>query len=112
MLAYKKQRSLTLLRSLSFNITKKPDVLHMKQISDLMFSMANLNFYDENLLARLSNDIQKVLHDGEEKKFVVSIATSLGFLKYKDNGSCVFIGFIYSFPNAVVNLKTFACALL
>lgn len=103
MLAYKKQRSLTLLRSLSFNITKKPDELHMKHCSDLMFSMANLNFYDENLLTRLSNDIQKVLHDNVEKKFVVSIATSLGFLKYKDDGLCVFITFIYLFLNSVLN---------
>lgn len=53
-LQQKGRRSTPLLRALSFNITKQPEVLDLKKSADLLFSMAALNFPDPVLLDRIS----------------------------------------------------------
>lgn len=84
-LAFKRRRSLMLLRSLSFNITRSNGALDIKQCADLLYSVALLNFFDENLLQRITYDISSCLEKNTTKSAVVgSILTSLGLLKYKD----------------------------
>nr|CAI5834020.1 unnamed protein product [Callosobruchus analis] len=58
----------------------------VKQSGDLLYSMSSLNFIDENLLAKVSNDICHQIDKSVTKKSSVigSILTSVGLLKYKD----------------------------
>ncbi|KAG5882845.1 hypothetical protein JTB14_022356 [Gonioctena quinquepunctata] len=84
-LSIKKRRSTLLLRALAYNITGSTDQLNIKQCSDLLYSMATLNFPDENLLSRVGSDICIELEKNVKRGSVVgSILTSLGLLKYKN----------------------------
>ncbi|XP_050499186.1 FAST kinase domain-containing protein 4 [Diabrotica virgifera virgifera] len=84
-LSLKKRRSTLLLRSLSYNITRSTDQLNLKQCSDLLFSMATLNFLDDNLLSRVAGDITVELEKNIKRSSVIgSILTSIGLLKYKN----------------------------
>lgn len=86
-LSHKKRRSTLLLRALAYNITACPDRLDLKQSSDLLYSMSTLNFPDENLLARIGNDICVELETDIKKSSVIgSVITSIGLLKYKNSG--------------------------
>lgn len=86
-LALKKRRSLSLLRSLSYNITKNSDQLNLKQSADVLYSMAILNFPDENLLNKVSADVLTMLNSNSKGSAVIgSILTSAGLLKYKNSG--------------------------
>lgn len=87
-LAYKKRRSTPLLRSLAFNITRNMEQLDLKQSADLLYSMATLNFIDENLLQKICRDICAALLESVKSSAVIgSILTSLGHLRYKDKGN-------------------------
>ncbi|XP_044764184.1 FAST kinase domain-containing protein 4 [Coccinella septempunctata] len=86
-LSLKKRRSTLLLRTLAYNICGNLDRLDLKHCSDLLYSMASLNFIDENLLSKVALDVcHEIETDSEVKKSTVvgSILTSLGFLKYKN----------------------------
>lgn len=84
-LALKKRRSTPLLRSLSYNISGSEEVLDIKQCSDVLFSVASLNFPDPVLIAKVSENIQQELKEPLEKSSVVgSILTSLAILKYRE----------------------------
>ncbi|XP_023029568.2 FAST kinase domain-containing protein 4 isoform X1 [Leptinotarsa decemlineata] len=86
-LSLRKRRSILLLRALAYNITGSTDQLNLKQCSDLLYSMATLNFPDENLLSRVGGDICIALEKNIKKGSVVgSILTSLGLMKYKNPG--------------------------
>ncbi|KAF2900520.1 hypothetical protein ILUMI_05669 [Ignelater luminosus] len=86
-LASKKRRSTPLLRSLAFNITRSMEQLDLKQSADLMYSMAMLNFIDENLLQKVCTDVCAALLESVKSSAVIgSILTSLGHLRYKDKG--------------------------
>lgn len=91
-LAYKKRRSISLLRSLAFNITRNSNQLDIKQSGDLLYSMAVLNFPDENLLYRITTDICKALDNNMKKSSIIgSILTSIGLLRYKNPGKCMYL---------------------
>lgn len=84
-LARKKTRSITVLKTLASTISGHPSKLNLKECSDLLFAMVNLNFVDEILLSRISIDVNDVLDANKDKTAVVgSIVTSIGFLKYKE----------------------------
>lgn len=88
-LALKKRRSTPLLRSLSYNISGKEEVLNIRQCSDVLFSMASLSFPDPVLIAKVSENIQQALKEPVEENLskssvVGSIFTSLAFLKYRE----------------------------
>lgn len=86
-LTQRKRRSMILLRALSFNITRSTTALDLKQCGDLLYGMAVLNFPDENLVQRVCIDACKGIGGDLQKSAVLgSILTSLGLLKYKDNG--------------------------
>ncbi|XP_076250695.1 FAST kinase domain-containing protein 4 [Rhynchophorus ferrugineus] len=84
-LAARKRRSPLLLRAIAYNITASSEVLDIKQCADLLYSISVLNFNDENLFERVTNNIVNVLHKDEINKSAVigSILTSIGLLKYK-----------------------------
>lgn len=89
-MAEKKHRSPVLLRSLAFNITKSTDDLSLKESADLLYSMAILNFPDENLLQFVSKCIVANLEQSLRKSTLVgSILTSLGFLRYKSTNGVI-----------------------
>lgn len=86
-LSQKKRRSTLLLRALAFNITRSPTQLDLKQSSDLLYSMAVLNFPDENLLSKVTNDVCMALEKPITKSSIIgSILTSIGFLRYRNTG--------------------------
>lgn len=87
-LSIKKRRSMLLLRTLAFNITKSSQRLNLKQSSDVLYGIATLNFLDENLLTKISNDICLELENFFDKSAVIgSILTSIGLIKYKNPGT-------------------------
>lgn len=87
-LGLKKRRSLSLLRSIAYNITKSPEPLDLKQCADVLFSMAMLNFPDENLLRKVSVDVMENLNNCNKGSAVIgSMLTSLGLLRYKNQGT-------------------------
>lgn len=87
-LSQKKRRSTLLLRALAYNITGSSDRLDLKQSADLLFSMSCLNFPDENLLSKISNDISTELRADIKKSAAIgSILTSIGLMKYKNIGN-------------------------
>lgn len=85
-LSAKKRRSPLLLRTLAFNIAGSADKLNLKHSSDLLYSMSSLNFFDENLLSKISLDVCNEIESEPEVKtsaVIGSILMSLGLLKYK-----------------------------
>lgn len=84
-LAQKKNRSISILKTLASTISSHTEKMNLKECSDLLFAMNSLNFIDEMLLCRISMDISEGLAKNMDKTAVVgSIVTSLGFIKYKD----------------------------
>jgi hypothetical protein len=84
-LTMRKRRSVSLLRSLAYNITANCEQLDLKQSADLLYSMCTLNFVDENLLTKICADVINELTTDVRKSSVIgSVVTSLGLLKYKN----------------------------
>ncbi|XP_055523711.1 FAST kinase domain-containing protein 4 [Wyeomyia smithii] len=84
-LAQKKKRSTPLLRSLAFNISSSSSQLNLKECGDLLYAMANLNFRDSVLAAKVCTDVEAGLAENEDKPGSVgSILTSLSLLRYRD----------------------------
>ncbi|XP_070503564.1 FAST kinase domain-containing protein 4 [Chironomus tepperi] len=85
-LSAKKRRSTPLLRSLAFNMSGKEEHLNIKQCSDVLYSIASLNFPEPVLISKLCEDIQLDIKKSEIKKSstIGSMLTSLAFLKYRE----------------------------
>lgn len=84
-LALKQRRSITLLRAIAYNISGSSYQLDLKNSSDLLYAMANLNFPDPVLTDRICSDVQALLTKHNDKSAVIgSILTSLGLLRYRD----------------------------
>ncbi|XP_050306177.1 FAST kinase domain-containing protein 4 [Anthonomus grandis grandis] len=85
-LSVKRRRSTFLLRALAYNIAASPEQLNIKQCADLFYSIASLNYYDENLFEKAANNIITVLEKEVIKRSAVigSILTSVGLLRYKN----------------------------
>lgn len=85
-LSAKKRRSTPLLRSLAFNMSGKEEHLNIKQCSDVLYSIASLNFPEPVLISKLCDDIQLDIKKSEIKKSstIGSMLTSLAFLKYRE----------------------------
>ncbi|XP_049870508.1 FAST kinase domain-containing protein 4 isoform X2 [Pectinophora gossypiella] len=80
----KGRRSTPLLRALSHNITKQPEIIDLKKSADLLFCMSSLNFPDPLLLDRICNDVIESLPSNQDRPAVVnSVLISLGLLKYR-----------------------------
>lgn len=89
-LAYKKRRSMPLLRSLACNLTRSSEVLDVKQCTDLLFGSAVLNFMDINLITKIASDVGENIDKLQADKgsaLVGSLLTSVGVLRYKDSGA-------------------------
>ncbi|KYB24687.1 hypothetical protein TcasGA2_TC034955, partial [Tribolium castaneum] len=85
-LTMRKRRSVLLLRTLAYNIAASGETLNLKQSADLLYSMCNLNFIDDNLLAKICEDVTiEIKKDFKKSSVVGSIVTSIGLLKYKNN---------------------------
>lgn len=80
----KQKRSLTLLRSLVYNITENPEDLNVKQCADVLYSLASLNYPDEVLMCRVTADLYKCIETTERPSVIKSIIQSIGMLKYRD----------------------------
>lgn len=85
-LSIRKRRSTLLLRTLAYNIAGSQEQMNLKECADLFFSIASLNFYDENLFERAANNVVTLLQTTKIPKSSVlgSILTSVGLLKYKN----------------------------
>lgn len=85
-LSIRKRRSTLLLRTLAYNIAGSPEQMNLKECADLFYSIASLNFYDENLFERAANNVITLLQTTKIPKSSVvgSILISVGLLKYKN----------------------------
>lgn len=84
-LARKNTRNIIVLKTLASTINDHKEKLNLKECSDLLFAMNNLNFLDEVLLYRIGIDINNAIKHNIDKTAVVgSIVTSLGFLKFRE----------------------------
>lgn len=85
-LSLRKRRSTLLLRTLAYNIAGSPEQMNLKECADLFYSIASLNFYDENLFERAANNVMTLLQTTKVPKSSVvgSILVSVGLLKYKN----------------------------
>lgn len=83
-LAMKKRRSVPLLRSLSFNISQNNNKLDVKQGADILYALATLNYPDELLLEKVSEELNACIPVCKKTSVIGSISTSLGILRYKD----------------------------
>ncbi|XP_044019659.1 FAST kinase domain-containing protein 4-like isoform X1 [Aphidius gifuensis] len=84
-LATRQRRVKPLLKTLADNINNTKSELGIKNIADILYSMAKLNFRNELLLKKLSIDLQKAIESVDQSPIVGSILTSLGMLKYRND---------------------------
>ncbi|XP_050545799.1 FAST kinase domain-containing protein 4 [Daktulosphaira vitifoliae] len=83
-LAVKKKRSITLMRSLAFNIGRSSEKLDIKQCADVLYALAILNFPDEVLMEKVSSDVCSLLPSNDRSSVIGSIITSMGVLRLRD----------------------------
>lgn len=83
-LAFKRRRSLPLLRALAFGIGSSPIKLDVKQSADILYAMACLNFPEEVLLEKVCHDLIETIPFCQKSAVIGSISTSIGLLRYKD----------------------------
>ncbi|XP_059478988.1 FAST kinase domain-containing protein 4 isoform X2 [Neocloeon triangulifer] len=83
-LASKKRRTVPLLKALSENLCRNQQNLSVKQASDLLYTLAVLNFPDEGLLDKIQQGLQENLAGNKHPAPVGSALTSLGILRYRD----------------------------
>lgn len=83
-LAAKQKRVKPLLQSLAENIGQNTKSLSLKQVSDILYSMAILNFADEPLLLKLSDHLKNQIKTIRQSPIIGSIATSLGLMRYRN----------------------------
>lgn len=84
-LATRQRRVKPLLKALADNINNTKSELGIKNIADILYSMAKLNFRNELLLKKLSTDLQKAIENVDQSPIIGSILTSLGMLKYRND---------------------------
>ncbi|XP_063981820.1 FAST kinase domain-containing protein 4 [Diachasmimorpha longicaudata] len=83
-LAVRQRRPRPLLRGLAENIIKNSSALTIKNIADILYSMARLNFTEEDLLVRLCEDLRKKIPQINQSPIIGSVLTSLGMMRYRD----------------------------
>lgn len=86
-LGIKKKRSITLMRSLAFNIGRCSEKMDIKQCADVLYALAVLNFPDDILLEKVNTDLRTILITNKKPSVVGSILTSIGILRYRDPGN-------------------------
>ncbi|XP_008204920.1 FAST kinase domain-containing protein 4 isoform X1 [Nasonia vitripennis] len=83
-LAAKQKRTTPLLRMLTSEIANTKENLNIKQLGDILYSVAVLNFYDEVLMKKVSKDLYTAIPSNERHAVIGSILTSLGVLRYRN----------------------------
>ncbi|KAK0164512.1 hypothetical protein PV328_003132 [Microctonus aethiopoides] len=84
-LATKQRRVKPVLRAIATNIHQSKRTLSIKNIADILYSMACLNFPDQVLLEKLCKDLQESLHTVHQSPIIGSILTSFGMLRYRND---------------------------
>lgn len=84
-LATRQRRVKPLLQTLADNISNTKTKLGIKNIADVLYSMARLNFRNELLLKKLSSDLQIVIENVDQSPIIGSILTSIGMLRYRND---------------------------
>ncbi|KAL7305667.1 hypothetical protein TKK_0001925 [Trichogramma kaykai] len=83
-LASKGKRNTPVLQTLAFSIATSQEPLNIKQLGDILYSMAVLNFYDEMLIKKVCINLLQEVPTSTNTAVVGSIFTSLGMLRYRD----------------------------
>ncbi|XP_015120725.1 FAST kinase domain-containing protein 4 [Diachasma alloeum] len=84
-LAVRQRRPRPLLRGLAENIMKSSTSLTIKNVADILYSMARLNFVEEDLLVKLSEGLREKIPGVRQSPIIGSILTSLGMMRYRDD---------------------------
>lgn len=84
-LAMRQRRVKPLLKTLADNIINSDNELGIKNIADILYSMAKLNFRNELLLGKLCDELQKIIINVDQSPIIGSILTSLGMLRYRND---------------------------
>lgn len=84
-LSLRKRRSTPLLRSLAYAMNSSVHKMDLHMCVDVLYSMANLNFPEPILLAKICESIQEALKEPINKSIHVgSCVTSLAMMRYRD----------------------------
>ncbi|KAK9512659.1 hypothetical protein O3M35_001034 [Rhynocoris fuscipes] len=84
-LAVQRKRSLPLLKTLASNIADLQNRIDIKKSADILYALSVLNFPDEVVLEKISNDLIETIPCCEKSAVIGSICTSLGRLRYRDD---------------------------
>ncbi|KAK0182692.1 hypothetical protein PV327_000802 [Microctonus hyperodae] len=84
-LATKQRRIKPMLLAIAANIQQSKRALSIKNIADILYSMACLNFPDQVLLQKLCKDLELSLHAVNQSPIIGSILTSFGMLRYRND---------------------------
>ncbi|KAK2575695.1 hypothetical protein KPH14_012085 [Odynerus spinipes] len=82
-LSYNSERNVPLLRTLAYNIAMYSERLNIKMCGDILYSLAVLNYYDENLINKVMLDLFQEIPKNSGAPVFGSIVTSIGLLRYK-----------------------------
>lgn len=83
-LSYTNDRNVPLLKTLTYNIAMYSEKLDTRMCGDILYSLAVLNYPDEELLEKLMPILKEELLQNDRGPTIGSIATSLKLLKYKN----------------------------
>lgn len=83
-MAQRKKRNPLILRTISNHLAEKPFKLSVKEIANILYAISVLNYPDEILLQKSSEDLLHNICDDTSPNVIKSILTSLGHLKYKN----------------------------
>ncbi|XP_058803570.1 uncharacterized protein LOC131671287 [Phymastichus coffea] len=83
-LANRHKRVTPTLKLLAQKISLSDDILNIKQLSDILYSMAILNFYDEMLLKKVCIELSKLVPKTDSAAVIRSLLKSLGILRYRN----------------------------
>ncbi|XP_066602768.1 FAST kinase domain-containing protein 4 [Prorops nasuta] len=82
-LSIRKERTEPLLKSLGTYIVNNPEILNIKQASDLLYCLATLNYPEQLLLNKIVLSLLLTVPNTANSSIIGSISTSLGLLKCK-----------------------------
>lgn len=116
-----RQRSREILTVITFNLANNhKDLFRIEDIQQCLLSFGVLNYYDEQLLKRLMNDLSELIKNGlkltsENETLLESIMSSIGILRLRDEALLDLISDFLENANASTNLVTnfiISCAYL
>ncbi|KAJ8672785.1 hypothetical protein QAD02_004045 [Eretmocerus hayati] len=84
-LASAQKRSVSILQDVSSKIVASTTPLDLKQVGDILYSVALLNFYDKPLMEKMCTALLDLIPKNDRCAVIGSILTSISFLRYRND---------------------------